>query len=62
MFGNLFSHIPPVTQVLLFVTAAIGLLTYGEIIDKYDLYFSFDKVFYSGEVHVNNYLHTGNRC
>ena len=50
MLGNLFSHIPPVTQILLLVTGSIGLLTYGEIFDKYNLYFSFDKIVYEGEV------------
>lgn len=50
MLGNLFSHIPPVTQILLLVTGSIGLLTYGEIVDKYNLYFSFDKIVYEGEV------------
>ena len=50
MLGNLFSHIPPVTQVLLLITGTIGLLTYGEIVDKYNLYFSFDKIFFEGEV------------
>ena len=50
MLGNLFSHIPPVTQILLLITGSIGLLTYGGIVDKYNLYFSFDKIFYEGEV------------
>lgn len=50
MLGNLFNHIPPVTQGLLLFIGAIGLLTYGEIVDKYNLYFSFEKIFYEGEV------------
>lgn len=41
MLGNFLNHIPPVTQGQLFLIGIIGLLTYGEIIDKYNLYFSF---------------------
>ena len=45
MIGNFLNNIPPVTKILLFIIGAIGLLTYGEIVDKYNLYFNTDKIF-----------------
>lgn len=40
MLGNFLNNIPPVTQIQLFVIGSIGLLTYGDIVDKYNLYFN----------------------
>lgn len=40
MLGNFLNNIPPVTQIQLLVIGSIGLLTYGDIVDKYNLYFN----------------------
>ena len=45
MLGNFLNNIPPVTRILLFIVGTIGLLNYGEIVDKYNLYFNTEKIF-----------------
>lgn len=48
--GNLHGGIPPVTKIQLIIIGAIGLLSYGEVLDKYNLYFNTEKIFLEGEV------------
>ncbi len=51
MFDNLIKTIPPVTRTIMFVLLIGMILTYTGYLNRYDMYFSVDKIL-KGEVNT----------
>lgn len=44
MLDNLIKTIPPVTRSILFVLVLGVMLSYARVINRYDMYFSLDRI------------------